>query len=79
MRQSAIFNYIPPRSKNFKNFDSWYSYYKNDLIYIFEIIKNNLHTKYSPDIKCDNKLFTKFCYFVFNTSTRNIPKDIIDV
>ena len=76
--RSAIFNYIPRRSRNLKNFNIWYSCYKHDLIHIFKMLKNNFQDKYSYSVKWNNLLFTNFCHFVHIHSTRHIPENFIE-
>ena len=78
VRISAIFNYIPRRSRNLKNFNIWYSCYKNVLIHIFKMLKNDFQDKYSSSVRWNNVLFTNFCRFVHARSTRHIPEDFIE-
>ena len=71
---SVIRNYIPHKTPTRLNFNKWFEYYRSDLINLYSIFKENLKNNYEDDeLKIDldtNLAFTKFVFFIYNSSSK---------
>jgi len=69
-RKTVLSNYIPHKQPLHVNFDLWFKYHKKDLINLYIIFKQKM--EYEFRIKnWSNIEFTKFVYFIFNSSSKN--------
>jgi hypothetical protein len=75
---SVTRNYLPHKKPERLNFNKWFEYYRSDLINLYSIFRENLKSNYEDDeFKIDldkNIAFTKFVFFIYNSSSKYIPK-----
>ncbi len=56
--------------ENSINYNKWFNHYYNDLVYMHNILINNLKSK---NIKYKNNItFDYFCEFIYNNSSKRI-------
>lgn len=63
-----IFHY--PHRKNQWKINEWYQYYKKDIHNLFEIMIQGIYKMDKKQKINRNKLFNKFVYFLFETSSK---------
>jgi len=69
-------NYIPHKTPRYPNYNKWFNEYKNHILNLYGILQEIISKKY-PNNKIDwesNIIFNQFCFMVYNSSSKYVPK-----
>jgi len=72
----AMGNYIPHSTPFLPNYEKWKTFYLSDLESMFDNTASILESRYDIDLSLNDsdKIFEKFCIFIFNSSSKHIWK-----
>ena len=72
----AMGNYIPHQTPFLPNYEKWKKFYLSELEGMFDNTSSILESRYDIDLSLNDqdKIFEKFCLFIFNSSSKHIWK-----
>ena len=71
MKKSSINNYIPHKTPKYISYNLWYKNYYSHLLNLYNITIEILNSRYE---NTKELCFKTFCIFIFNSSSKYIPK-----